>query len=145
MKIEPARNPYVGVVLISTAVACGEPGSGTEPSGQTQVEQVDEPSEPAELSAPDIDEGRYLDELDSSEWALICAWMVEVQGGPHTVACGEGVSVTVDTVEVCMEQSEFPHCEVELLVACVRAQADDLCADAPPACDDFYACVYGTR
>ena len=144
MKIARAYTRYAGVLLLSVSAACGGPEARSEPDGQAQETTMEASAEPPGGTAPDVDEERYLDELEPADWQSICRWMVEVQGGPHTVSCGEGVSVTVDTVEVCMEQTEFPHCEVGLLLACVRAQADDLCADAPPACDDFYACVYGT-
>ena len=148
MKIDFADVVYAGVLVALMTTACGDSGTAREPFGQSQdpgSAESEEMEGSAELNVTGVDESRYLDELEPSEWELICQWMVEVQGGPHTVECGDGVSVRVDTVEVCVEQDEFPHCEVGLLVACVQGQAEDLCADAPPACDDFYACVYGTR
>ena len=134
------------VALSTLAIAgCGE-GPVTDDSGSTvSASSSEELDDQVVDDATGVDPDRFLDELEAEEWEQICAWMVDIQGGPHTVACGDGVSITIDTVESCAERSDFPHCQVGLLVACVSAQAEDLCGDAPEACDDFYACVYGTR
>ena len=121
--------------------------NGLGACGQAPSEEVVSRPTPREFAEPTlelpVDEGRFLDELVGAEWRELCAWMIEVQGGPQEVDCGEGVSIRVDTVEECSAREEFPHCPVELLAACVGAQAEDLCGPAPAECDTFYACVYG--
>ena len=145
MKINLRLFGFIGALSALVSVGCGEQtatedlGEGAPDSASEQVE-TDVTGE-----STGVDPDRFLDELEASEWEQICTWMVDIQGGPHTVECGDGVSITIDTVESCSERTDFPHCQVGLLVACVSAQAEDLCGDAPAACDDFYACVYGTR
>jgi hypothetical protein len=91
------------------------------------------------LSVPDA---AYLDDLTSAQELDLCTWMVDVQGGPHTVDCGGGTHVTIDPVDSCLE-NPWPHCQVGLLRTCIEGQVADLCADAPPACTAFYQCAYG--
>ena len=150
MKIEKPYLSTLGVLILVGFVGCGTDSSpadeGADPAltGGT-ISSPDSSGEDVEAAVElTIDSERFLDELAPDEWEAVCEWMVTIQGGPHTVECDEGISITVDTVEVCAEQTEFPHCQLGLLAECVRGQADDLCADAPQACDDFYACVYGT-
>jgi hypothetical protein len=97
----------------------------------------------ADATALDLDRGQYLDDLTPDELAELCEWMVAVQGGPHTVDCGDGVMVTIDPVDDCLAQPQWPHCEVGLIADCIETQAADLCADASPECDAFYACAFG--
>ena len=119
-------------------------GCGGENNDQNQPKVVESPEEEgaSEEGSFSVDREFFLDELSPQDWTEICTWMIEIQGGPHSVECGEGVTITIDTVDECSNRSEFPHCAVGLLADCVTAQAEDLCGDAPAACDTFYACVY---
>lgn len=85
---------------------------------------------------------RYLDDLTAAEHEALCTWMVEIQGGPHSVECGGGVTITIDPVASCLELV-WPHCQVGLLADCVAAQAVDLCASSPAECAAFYQCAGG--
>ena len=150
MKIEKRYLRTLGALIVIGFVGCGTDTSPLEDGADAALSSENPSSSESSAEDADVAEGltvgaeRFLDELTADEWEAVCEWMVTIQGGPHTVVCDEGISITVDTVEVCAEQTEFPHCQVGLLAECVRGQAEDLCADAPPACDDFYACVYGT-
>lgn len=92
----------------------------------------------------DVDESQFLDEMDAGDWQKACAWAVAVQGGERTVDCGDGTSVTIDPAEECLAISDWPHCTLQSWADCIRAQATDLCAFAPPECEAFYACVGGS-
>jgi hypothetical protein len=145
MKINLYCLGFIVAFSAFSIAGCGEEAA-TDDSGSTISESSSEELDDEIVDdTTGVDPERFLDELEAEEWEQICTWMVDIQGGPHTLACGDGVSITIDTVESCAERSEFPHCQVGLLVACVSAQAEDLCGDAPEACDDFYTCVYGTR
>ena len=120
-------------------MGCG--GENTVENQPKKVESVEEEGA-SENGSFSVDRELFLDELTPQDWTEICTWMVDIQGGPHSVECGDGVTITVDTVEECSSRTEFPHCAVGLLADCVAAQAEDLCGDAPAACDTFYACVY---
>jgi hypothetical protein len=106
----------------------------------TQAPAPRDLSAPADLRAA-FDDAAYMDALDASTWAALCQWMVDTQGGPHSVSCDGGVSVTIDPVSDCLTQTARPHCTVGVFRACITAQARDLCADAPPECKAFYACA----
>ena len=152
MKIKSCWASVLVVVGLSWVGGCGTElpesksveNSADSSPGASSTNEETQTGNTTQTDFP-VDLERFLDELEPGDWEAICTWMVEIQGGPHTLQCDEGVSITIDTVEECAERSEFPHCQVGLLVACVSAQAEDLCGDAPAACDDFYACVYGTR
>ena len=120
-------------------------GCGTDNNVQAQPRLAESPTaqETQEDASPAVDRELFLDEISPEDWTEICGWMVELQGGPHSVECGDGITVTIDTIQECSSRTEFPHCAVGLLIDCVDAQAEDLCGDAPAACDTFYTCVYG--
>src|SRR5258706_16037956 len=95
--------------------------------------------------APDLrvafDDSAFMDALDSATWAALCQWMVDTQGGPHSVSCDGGVSVSIDPVSDCIAQTARPHCTVGVFRACIAAQARDLCANAPAEGRTFYQCA----
>ncbi|MBI4509254.1 MAG: hypothetical protein HY698_06435 [Deltaproteobacteria bacterium] len=144
MPIHLSRSFLAGSLLM-TLLACGDGTSpksaGGDPDAFVPVETAD-----ARAEEPDADplsglDASYLDELRPEEWAALCQWMASVQGGPRTVRCDGGISVTVNPVAECLAQSERPHCTVGSLRACVSAEALDLCASAPAECRVFYECA----
>ena len=131
---------FLTVCSIAGIVNCGV-GSNLEP----QTRRIAAPDEP-EAIAPEkfsFEREDFLDELAFEQWVEVCEWMVEIQGGPKSVDCGDGITVTVDTVEDCSTREDFPHCQVGQLMDCVREQSQNLCGNAPVSCTTFYACVYG--
>lgn len=96
----------------------------------------------APTNRPPVDEEAHMDELSDEQWAEVCDWMIELQGGPHSEECEDGTTITINTVEECADEPDRPHCKVELLAECVLQHADDICGPAPAACHEFYDCAY---
>lgn len=124
--------------LVFLGASCGS-NEANQAENNVEDSASSNADEPISLT---ISTERYLDELNAQEWEQVCTWMVDVQGGPHSVECSQGVTITVETVAECSQRTDFPHCTVGLLVDCVAEQAKDLCQDAPVECDRFYDCVY---
>jgi len=133
-------------ILVITLYAFGFACAACQGS-QSKV-QVDAGTDPPDASPNtnnnlDVDRNLYLDELTEEDLRELCEWMVAIQGGPHSVDCGDGVMVTIDRVDDCLAQPYWPHCPVGLHAKCVETQATDLCAAASLECEQFYECVYG--
>jgi hypothetical protein len=137
------------VVLIAIApfAACGHGDRGAVDAGRLDAGTADAGTADA-VPAPDatpalgVPDGTYLDELTADQAHDLCTWMVDVQGGPHTIDCGGGTKITIDPVADCL-QNLWPHCQVGLLRPCIEAQAKDECGPAPAACTAFYQCAGG--
>lgn len=125
------------VILIAVVAWAGCSSNGVELGGDATSADA-----AADALALGVDSERFLDDLTGDEHLALCEWMVAIQGGPHSIDCGGGITVTIDPVAECL-QLEWPHCQVGLLADCVAAQSYDLCASSPPACAVFYECVAG--
>lgn len=95
-----------------------------------------------------VESTKEVDELSGSEMRDLCAWTISYQGGEGaTFECADGVSVTNDTVEECVdEQYEFAGCTltVRQMEECVLAAGPDPCRVLDtPECAPFIACVFG--
>lgn len=118
-------------LLLMTLVACGDPSS------------IDADTDPPAAPTLDVDLDQTLDELTADQWAEVCDWMIETQGGVRTEECGDGVSVSVQTMAECTDAPVLPACELALLVDCVLSTGTDICADATEPCAAFNICAMG--
>jgi hypothetical protein len=89
---------------------------------------------------------KTLAELDESEWEQLCEWG-NAQYEEAEVDCGDGVTVSVGTVDECVEESlaYYGECSstVESMEACVGAIAEDPCSSELPAeCTGILACAF---
>jgi hypothetical protein len=145
-------NPTIAVVcrgmrllalLLAAApvLACGSDQRSAVDAGPTDAAATVDAGPgidgPPALSVPDA---TYLDQLTSDQATALCTWMVDVQGGPHTITCTDGTQITIDPVADCL-QNPWPHCQVGSLRACIEAQVVDQCGAAPAACTAFYQCA----
>lgn len=94
-----------------------------------------------------VDRFGLLRDLAADEWQSLCEWSIEAQGGPgHETDCGGGVTITVNTVDECVEDSDAFGEDCELFVAdfeaCSDAMADDPCNGyRSAACAALLGCV----
>ena len=132
------------LIAIAPLAACGKKSDGGAADARAIDAMATADAAPMVDAAPmlTVPDGTYLDQLTADQVKTLCTWMVDVQGGPHTIDCGDGTKITIDPVDDCL-QNEWPHCEVGLLRPCIEAQAKDPCGKAPPACTTFYQCVGG--
>jgi hypothetical protein len=93
-----------------------------------------------------VGSAKYLDELTDNEVQQLCNWSVESQGGAGEYACGDGGSVTVNTVEECIQSLSVAtvHCQVALAEGCVDSLGGDPCKMmSTQQCADYMTCVLG--
>ncbi len=130
------RSSLASLVFVALA-ACG--GSASPAADARAADAAPVPDGAPVLSVPDA---TYLDALTPDDAMALCTWLVDIQGGPHTIDCGDGTMITIDPVADCL-QNVWPHCQVGLLRPCIEAQAQDECGPAPAACVAFYQCAGG--
>ena len=96
--------------------------------------------------------GAPLDErvgdLSDDDMRKLCAWGAQRQGGENAMFdCGDGVSVTIDTVDECVEeQTDYAFCDatVQQMEQCVIDAGPNPCnALTTPACEPLYPCWFG--
>jgi len=136
------RPLLVSLVLVSLAACGGSERPAADAGAVDAAPVVDVASTPDGAPMLSVPDATYLDELTPDDAMALCTWMVDIQGGPHTIDCGGGTMITIDPVADCL-QNTWPHCQVGLLRPCIEAQALDECGPAPAACTAFYQCAGG--
>jgi hypothetical protein len=147
------RLPGLFALIVTSLAACGSPkpdaaDAAPIPDAAPSHDAAPGHDAPIADAAPGHDAGlvltvpddTYLDELTGEQANTLCTWVVDVQGGPHTIDCGNGTQITIDPAEDCL-QNPWPHCQVGSLRTCIEAQAVDQCGPAPAACTAFYECA----
>jgi len=112
-------------VLVVAMAACGG-GSGT--SG--------------------VDSSKHVNSLSDGEAQTFCEWAVDEQGGAGTVTdCGDGLTITVDTVAECVAKQGNYTSDCAATVAdaeaCTTAIGNDPCSFGGNACAALFACIPG--
>jgi len=92
-----------------------------------------------------VDGSKPIGSLSASEQQDLCAYTVDVEGGPRTVACGD-FDVEIAGVAECVENlAGVPAtcpATVEESEACAAAIGDDPCHGfGSDACDPLLACA----
>lgn len=92
-----------------------------------------------------VDASKPITQLTASEVMQFCEWSVEEQGGAGTTTdCGDGVTVTVDTVQECVDGYGGFTSDCTTTVGqvedCIEAIAADPCSFGGAACAPLFDC-----
>lgn len=87
--------------------------------------------------------------LSRAEMRELCTWSIEEQGGEGAMSdCGGGNSVTLDTIDACVdEQDDYADCSLTVaqLESCVLAVDGDPCQVlSKTACQALRECLFGS-
>lgn len=87
-------------------------------------------------------------DLSADEMRDLCAWVIGRQGGEGAMyECGNGLSVTLDTVAECVaEQDDYASCSLTVaqMEECVIEAGPNPCqAPFTPACQPLGQCQFG--
>ena len=95
-------------------------------------------------SGSGLDSSLELLDLSAGEVEQLCEYVVDVQDGPRTVECGDGVTVELSGVEECVEDFDFlsDDCAATVLDAerCAEDLGADPCALFAPSCAPLFEC-----
>lgn len=123
----PSRYLAISILLLAAALAaCGEETgfSGVSPSERVGA-------------------------LSRAEMRELCTWAIEEQGGEGAMSdCGGGNSVTLDTIDACVdEQDDYADCSLTVaqLESCVLAVDGDPCQVLSKAsCQALRECLFSS-
>jgi hypothetical protein len=93
-----------------------------------------------------VDGSKTVISMSASEKQTFCEWVVERQGGAgHTTECGDGVTVTTQTVAECVAgfADLTSNCPLTVSQAetCNLAIAADACSFGGEACAPVFECI----
>ena len=115
----------IGTIFLGTFAACGGDGD-SDTSG--------------------VDGSKTVVSMTATEKQTFCEWVVATQGGAgHTTECGDGITVTTQTVAECVQSfSELTtNCPVTVSQAesCNLAVAANACSFGGEACAALFECI----
>jgi len=88
---------------------------------------------------------KKLTELSTTEQDQLCAYSVDIEGGPRTVSCSDG-DVTIDDKATCVASFDSLGAQCTATVddaeACAEAMAKDPCNFTIDACTALFTCVF---
>jgi hypothetical protein len=93
-----------------------------------------------------VESGQRLRDLSAGDMRKVCVWVIERQGGEGAVHdCGNGLMVTLDSVDECVEDqaADFGACSLTVaeLETCVIVVGEDPClAPVTPECEPLGEC-----